>query len=108
YDETTPQVWKVPLRDRIEPAVTVTAPRGGYVIPAAWASLVAPRLDAHAIAYQRIGCEQARGSRPCLASSDTPQAVEVFRASRFSFAPQPVEGHQRLSVDGAWASEQQS
>ena len=34
YDPTTPQIWHVPLFDEVAPAVTVDAPRGGYVVPA--------------------------------------------------------------------------
>jgi len=29
YDESTPQVWKIPLRDDVQPSLRVTAPRGG-------------------------------------------------------------------------------
>ncbi len=39
YDESKPQIWKVPLRDQIKPDVVVDAPRGGYLVPAAQAAL---------------------------------------------------------------------
>src|SRR5690606_32009453 len=37
YDESTPQVWKIPLRDEIVPDLEIVAPRGGYLVPAAYA-----------------------------------------------------------------------
>ncbi|MDH7452442.1 M14 family metallopeptidase [Luteimonas composti] len=102
YDESTPQVWKVPLRDTVLPRVEVAAPRAGYLVPAAHAGLVAPRLDVHGIAYRRVGCEARDG---CATQPAKMLQVEVFRATGKRFAPQPVEGHQRLEVEGAWAPE---
>ena len=54
YDEDTPQVWHIPLRDTMEPAVTTTAPRAGYLVPVAWAPMVEPRLRAHGLQYRRL------------------------------------------------------
>ena len=102
YDETTPQVWKVPLRDTIVPRVEVAAPRAGYLVPAAYADPVAARLDVHGIAHRRVGCAE-----PAVCGLQRPRTlqVEVFRATAKRFAPQPVEGHQRLEVEGSWVSE---
>src|SRR6202162_3556528 len=33
YDPKTPQVWRVPFRDRVSPSLVVKAPLGGYVVP---------------------------------------------------------------------------
>src|SRR5690606_24567366 len=54
YDESTPQVWQVPLRDVVVPRTVVTAPGGGYLVPVEWAPVVQPWLDVHGIAYQRV------------------------------------------------------
>ncbi|HWU52526.1 MAG TPA: M14 family zinc carboxypeptidase, partial [Tahibacter sp.] len=52
YDERKPQIWKVPLHDDVQPATQVEAPKGGYLVPAAWSALVAAKLDAHGVSYQ--------------------------------------------------------
>ena len=96
YDPTTPLVWKVPLRDTIVPRTVVAAPRAGYVVPAGFAGIVAPRLDAHGIRYRRVDCDR------CAQPAGAALAVEVFRATGKEFAAQPVEGHQRLTVEGEW------
>ncbi|HEY4529241.1 MAG TPA: M14 family metallopeptidase [Luteimonas sp.] len=95
YDEGTPQVWKMPLRDQIVPGTTVAAPRGGYIVPAAFAEAVAAKLDVHGIAYSRLGPGPGRA-----------MDLEVFRADRTRFSGQSTEGRQRLEVEGAWRPEQ--
>jgi len=35
YDESKPQVWKMPVRDQMLPDISVTAPGSGYLVPAA-------------------------------------------------------------------------
>jgi hypothetical protein len=91
YDESTPQVWKVPLRDEVVPALTVTAPRGGYLVPAAWAALVEPKLQLHGIEYRRL-------------DAPSPQAaVETFRVDAPKFDAASFEGHQRATLAGQWA-----
>lgn len=92
YDERTPQIWKVPLRDQIAPDVTVEAPRGGYLVPAAQAALVADTLRLHGITFQTL--TQA-GNR----------AVQSFRADTATFATRSNEGHQGLAVSGQWRAE---
>ena len=95
YDETTPQIWRVPLRDEIVPSLTVTLPRAGYIVPAAHAASVAQALDRHGIAYSTL-----TRAHPQL-------AVETFRAERTAFGTAPVEGHQRLTLEGRWRTEPQ-
>src|SRR5690606_12717119 len=96
YDTATPQVWQVPLRDVIGPRTVVEAPRGGYIVPSAFADIVAGKLDRHGIRHRRIDC-----SGDACGALD----VQVFRADAKRFAAEPVEGHQRLSIEGAWAPE---
>ncbi len=93
YDETRPQVWKVPLRDVIEPRTTATAPRAGYVVPPAWAARVAEKLDVHGVRYERLAA--------ALDGAD----AEAWRAGSIRFAADSVEGHQRLVIDGGWKRE---
>jgi hypothetical protein len=93
YDEKTPQVWKMPLHWEVVPDKTVTAPRGGYVVPAAHAQRVAALLARHGIAYRRL--DAAWPHAP----------VETFRATRTEFAPGSVESHQRLTLTGEWKPE---
>ncbi|HEY4555883.1 MAG TPA: M14 family metallopeptidase, partial [Lysobacter sp.] len=95
YDESTPQIWRVPLRDDVRPSRSVDAPRGGYLVPAAHAGWVAPRLQRHGIEFRTL--QQAPEGLP----------TQVFRATRTAFAGNPVEGHQRLTLEGAWAPEDQ-
>lgn len=92
YDESTPQVWKLPLRDEVVPSLTVAPPAGGYVVPSEHAARVARQLDVHGVSYQRIGALPRA-------------AVQVFRADTATPSPRPVEGHQPLAVTGAWADE---
>jgi hypothetical protein len=93
YDETAPQVWKMPLKLEVVPGTTVVAPRAGYLVPAAHAALVAMLLDRHGIAYRRLDAPLAKAP------------VETFRATKAEFASGSVEGHQRLALTGEWKSE---
>lgn len=92
YDETTPQIWKVPLKDDIRPGVVVDAPKAGYLVPAADAAWVAAVLKTHGVDYRLLGKAW---------SGD----VEAFRASKSSFGAGSVETHQRLTVEGSWQHE---
>ena len=93
YDDRTPQLWRVPLRDEIVPDMQVLAPTGGYLVPAAHAAMVAAKLTQHGVAFRRIASAHAAGP------------VESFRADQATFAAGSVEGHQRLSVQGAWKTD---
>ncbi|UNK49596.1 M14 family metallopeptidase [Lysobacter sp. S4-A87] len=95
YDETRPQIWQIPIRDEIVPDHVVTAPKGGYLVPAAHAGWVAAKLDQHGISYRRLPAAQAHAK------------VETFRADQASFAAQSVEGHQRVTLTGQWKPETQ-
>ncbi len=93
YDEGTPQVWKLPLRDEIVPGRSIVAPEGGYLVPAAHAAWVGPKLALHGIAFRKLEAALPKAK------------VEAFRADKASFAAQSLEGHQRLELEGSWKPE---
>ena len=93
YDETRPQVWRVPLREEVVADRQVTAPRAGYIVPAAHADMVAAKLAQHGIAFRKL-------------DKAIPQApVETFRADKAVFGATSFESHQRLTLEGAWKAE---
>src|SRR5258705_4203090 len=96
YDTTKPQVWHVPLRDEVRPSISVVAPRGGYIVPAADASWVGEKLALHGIASR------------VLASGNGALDVEVFRATKATLAPATFEGHAIRSVEGEWTPERRA
>ncbi|VXC14459.1 M14 family metallopeptidase [Massilia sp. 9I] len=93
YDEAKPQVWRVPLRDEVVPERVIAAPRAGYIVPAAWADIVAKKLALHGIAFRKLDKAMAQAQ------------VETFRADKASFSATSFESHQRLTLDGAWKAE---
>ncbi|QND80786.1 M14 family metallopeptidase [Pseudoxanthomonas mexicana] len=92
YDETTPQVWKVPLKDDIRPGIVIEAPGAGYLVPAAEAAWVAAVLKTHGVEYRLLG-------KPWQGDA------QVFRATKSSFGSASEETHQRLTVEGDWTRE---
>jgi len=90
YDETTPQVWKVPLRDEVVPNTVITVPKGGYLVPQQYAVAVGKQLLIHGIDF-RVLTNTTRGMQ-----------AQVFMADSIKFAPNSVEGHQRVSLKGEW------
>jgi len=94
YDPKTPQIWRVPLRDRVEASLVVRAPRGGYVVPAEHAETVGAKLTLHGIAFEPVP----------LPKGKTP--VEEFRISHTQFSPEPFEGRQRVALRGQWQAAQ--
>ena len=93
YDPTRPEVWKIPLYEEITPALTVKAPRGGYLIPPAHAAWLAEKLRLHGIRFTRL---------------ETPFSgleAEVYRATEATFGKEPNEGHLTLTVKGSWAAD---
>ncbi|WP_338680502.1 M14 family metallopeptidase [Janthinobacterium sp. TB1-E2] len=94
YDETTPQIWNVPLRDEIVPDLQQAAPKAGYLVPAAQAAMVAAKLRQHGVSYQVLAT--APGRLP----------VETFRATAVKFGAQSFEGRQTAAVQGEWQKEE--
>jgi hypothetical protein len=93
YDPTTPQIWTVPYRNRVEPALVVRAPLGGYVVPPGYAQEIGGKLAVHGISFEPVP-EVIDGVR-----------AEAFRATRATFSTTPFEGRMRASFQGNWARE---
>ena len=93
YDESRPVIWQIPLRDDVQPAKVIAAPRGGYVIPSAYASRAGTKLAQHDILFRTI--DHAMAAVP----------TETFRASKADFSATSFEGHQPLTLEGEWKSE---
>ena len=90
YDESKPQTWRLPLRDDVQPGVSVTAPEAGYLVPAAHAAWVGQKLAQHGVAFRVL-------SRALVNAN-----VETYRADKAEFSPRSTEGRQRLSLQGGW------
>jgi Zinc carboxypeptidase len=91
YEPHTPQIWRVPYRSRIEPALMVQAPRSGYFIPHAYAQKIGARLTFHGIM-----------TAPVPPALDL-KSLQQFRASQVSFSKQPFEGRMRAAISGDWS-----
>jgi hypothetical protein len=90
YDPSTPQIWRVRYRNRVEPATVVQAPRLGYFIPRAYAESIGARLKHHGV----ITAPAAKQLEHT--------ALEQFRAARVVFSRQPFEGRMRAEIIGEW------
>jgi hypothetical protein len=95
YDPRRPEIWHVPFRDRVSPALVVRAPLGGYVVASAWAAEIGARLALHGIQLETVRA----------ASSEV--RVEAFRATHARFGAAPFEGRTRVELSGAWQRESQ-
>jgi hypothetical protein len=93
YDNRKPQVWHVPFKDEVVPKISVKAPAGGYVIPAAHAAWVSEKLTLHGIRFEHIA--KARAAVP----------LETFRASKVTYSKAPFEGHTTMTFEGQWRPE---
>lgn len=91
YDERTPQLWMLPLRDTIVPGLSVNAPKGGYLVPAEYAAQVGAALRLHGIDFRTLEAPLANA------------AVEVFDADSVKFSSASSEGRQRVTLTGHWA-----
>ncbi|MFT3913592.1 MAG: M14 family zinc carboxypeptidase [Anaeromyxobacteraceae bacterium] len=93
YDEGTPAVLDVPVRQDPRPSLTVTLPAGGWIVPAAHAARLEERLRLHGVRFERVAAT--------VAGAD----VEAYRADTVEFGATSNEGRQRLTVKGAWRPE---
>jgi hypothetical protein len=92
YDESKPQVWKMPLRDDVQPSVTSLAPKAGYLVPAELAARIAPMLSLHGVEFRPLAAPQ---------SGD-----EAWRATSIALDPASTESHQRVKAsEGSWRRE---
>ena len=93
YDESRPQIWEVPLRENVQPTLTTTLPKGGYLVPVAQAAVVSERLRPHGISFA------------VLKAPLTGVEVEVFRIRSFKPAAKSFEGRQEIKIEGEWRPE---
>ena len=93
YDESKPQVWKIPLRDEIVPGNSIVAPKGGYLVPQPYAVAVAKHLLTHGIDFRVLTAPLRDGK------------AQVFVADSAQFSPTSVEGHQRVALKGEWTTQ---
>ena len=82
YNPKKPQIWRIPLFDEVRPAATVTAPRGGYIVPAAYAQIVGEKLALHGIEFRKLRARAAVDA-------------EVFRATKVTYSPRPSKATRR-------------
>jgi hypothetical protein len=94
YDPTTPQIWRVPLREHVQASLTSAAPRGGYIVPAGYAQEIGAKLALHGIGFE------------CLDRALASVSAAAFCATRAEFSSSPFEGHMRATLQGAWREEQ--
>src|SRR3569833_265432 len=93
YDPKTPQIWRVPMRDAVEPLLVVRAPGAGNVVPLAFVAELEPRLAAHGITTITV------------TSRHTGVRANIFRATDVKFSAAPFEGRMRAQLDGSWAEQ---
>jgi len=93
YNAKKPQIWTIPLYDELRPSITVTAPRGGYVVPAAHAAWVREKLALHGVRFAMI--DHAIANAP----------VQTFRATKAEPVGMTFEGRTPLQLEGQWANE---
>jgi murein tripeptide amidase MpaA len=89
YDDTKRMVWKVPLFEELVPKVTVSPPRGGYLIPPPHSAWVREKLNLHGIEWRPVAKELQKAN------------VQTFFAAP-TFAAKPFEGRQLLTLKGDW------
>lgn len=92
YNPKKPQIWRIPLADEVRPAATVTAPRGGYIVPASYAQVVGGKLAVHGIEFRKL-------------ENTSAVDAEVFRATNVKYAPETFEGHTATTAEGQWTHE---
>ncbi len=86
FDATRPETFTVPFFNQMQPEHTVTPPRFGYVVPAAW-TVVLERLREHGIAFTTL-------DRPWTAE------VETYAFDRVEWEPRPFENHHAIKDMG--------
>ncbi len=90
YDESKPQIWKIPLRDEVLPELTSSR--------LAAATSFRPRMP-HG---SRESCVStaSRSARVLASRLEGGDDVETFRADKAIFSARSTEGHQRLTLAG--------
>jgi hypothetical protein len=93
YDPTKPMIWRVPLHEEVKPTLTIEAPGAGYIVPAAYAGWLGPKLRAHGIRFDEIPAPRSA------------LRVQAWRATKVTLAKESFEGHVATTLDGSWRSE---
>lgn len=96
YDSSRPQIWHIPLRDQVRPSLSVAAPRGGYIVPAAHAAWMREKLALHDVRFE------------ALDGPLTAEEVEVYRADKAQPTPTTFEGRTMLNLEGTWRKERRN
>lgn len=91
FDESKPEIWKVPLFAEQAPTLLVKAPLRGYIVHGGFAAAVRELLEAHGIQYRVIV------GNPTV-------EVGAYRATKATFDP-PYEGRTRARLEGSWKLE---
>jgi len=93
YYPGRPQIWRIPLRDEVRPAESITAPRAGYFVPVAHSAWMREKLELHDIAFETL--------RESLKAFE----VQAFRATEVKLEPKTFEGRAVLTFEGNWSTE---
>lgn len=90
WDERKPSTLQLPLRDELQVALEVTAPKAGYLVSASAAPALAPRLRAHGVQFIEL-------KKPL-----TSLAIERFKATSFTHRAGSYEGRLTTRMTGEW------
>lgn len=92
YDDSKPETWKVPYYDEVTPALKLTSPKGGYLVPAEDAALVAQKLKLHGFRFVTL---------------KTPRKAAKVESVRLeaTLSPKSQEGHQTVTTKGTWRAD---
>lgn len=83
---------RMPVVNRFEAALERMPPVGGWIVDAAVADSVVPRLQAHGVAVERL-------------DADVTVDVDVFMVDSITRASRPFQGHREVSLSGRWIRE---
>jgi hypothetical protein len=100
YDITQPSTWTVPVYKNVRKSsdTTLRLPEAGYIVPAAWASVVKPHLQRHGLRYTPLTAPVSTLNVEALRVNDGDVAYE----------PNSFQGRQRTTLKGQWTEEQSS
>lgn len=93
YNSKKPQIWHIPLKDQVQPVISVTAPKGGYIVPAAYAQWMLKKLSLHGIEARKLDAAAPKA------------AVQTFRATKATPSPVTFENRTTLAIEGDWKNE---
>jgi len=82
YDPSKPQTYRIDNWNGLLPDLSITPP-AAYVVPGEWTSII-EKLDAHGIAYRRIGHTAKKVE------------AEAYQLDQPQWASEPFEGHLML------------